>query len=424
MTDLTTADDSALGDPAARERVDAFLAERADDLIGLVRDLVAIDSQIPPYADEREIVAFLQDTLTRLGLGEDLTVIGPSDERPSLIARVHGTGGGRNLMFNGHTDTKPVGQARDLWHTEPLQATDIDGNLFGLGTTDMKAAIAAMIFAAYALKETGVPLRGDLVLGLVADEEAGAALGSKFVAPHVEGVDAILIGEPSGWEHDWQGIHLVSRGVCCFRITVTGTQMHSSLSDRMPSVNASLKLADLMLRIGSELDLPFTPHPLGEVGPTLNTGVMIEGGTFFGVVPGRAEFSCDLRTVPGQTREEVAEGIEGWLAACRAADPDLQVDYRFEPGLDWVPWSELDAEHPLVASTQRAAADVLGVVPPLSVFPGGTDAPWYSQAGIPTLPSFGPGVLTCAHGPNEYVSVESVHQAARMYARIAAEFCG
>jgi acetylornithine deacetylase len=127
--------------------------------------------------------------------------------------------------------------------------------------------------------------------------------------------------------------------------------------------------------------------------------------------------------VPGQTRDEVAAGLERWLDACRAADPELQVEYRFEPGLDWVPWSELDAEHPLVASTQRAAADVLGEVPPLSVFPGGTDAPWYSQVGIPTLPSFGPGMLTCAHGPNEFVSVASIHQAARMYARIAADFC-
>jgi len=405
------------------QKIDSFLDERKEELIALVRDLVAIDSQIPPHADERAIVAFLQDTLKRLGLADELTVIGPSPERPSLIARLRGTGGGKNLMLNGHTDTKPVGEARGLWNTEPLDATIIDGKMYGLGTTDMKAAVAAMIYAAYAIKETGVPLSGDIVIGMIADEEAGAQLGAKFVAPHVENVDAILIGEPSGWAHDWQRIHLVSRGVCGFRIVVTGTQMHSSLSDRMPSVNASLKLADLMTRIGSEIDLPFTPHPLGEVGPTLNAGVMISGGTFFGVVPGRAEFACDLRTVPGQTIEEVAQGIGSWLDACRAADPELQVEYAFEPGLDWIPWSELAADHPLVSATQAAAEDVLGEAPPLGVFPGGTDAPWYSEIGIPTLPSFGPGVLTCAHGPNEFVSVESIHEAARMYARIAADFC-
>jgi acetylornithine deacetylase len=409
---------------AAAQRIDAFLAERSDDLIRLVGDLIGINSQIPPYGDERAIVAFLQSELVRLGLDDEITILGPSDERPSMIVRLRGTGGGANLMLSGHIDTKPVGEARDLWRKPPLEATIENGILYGLGATDMKGAVAAMIFAALAIRESGVALAGDLVLGLIADEEAGAQLGAKFVAPYVSDVDAILIGEPSGWEYDWQGIHLVSRGVCGFRVVVQGTQMHSSLSDRMPSVNASLKLADLMLRIRDELDLPFTPHPLGQIGPTLNTGVMIDGGTFFGVVPGRAEFACDLRTVPGQTREEVAEALDRWLDACRAADPELQVEYHFEDGLDWIPWSELEAEHPLVASAQRAAEDVLGEAPPLSVFPGGTDAPWYSQLGIPTLPSFGPGVLTCAHGPNEYVSVDSIHQAARMYARIAMDFCG
>ncbi len=403
--------------------LDIFLAQREDDLIKLVEDLVAINSQIPPHGDEREITTFLQHTLISLGLGDDLTIIGPSDERPSLVARLPGTGSGKNLMLNGHIDTKPIGEARAQWRTDPLNATRQDGMIYGLGITDMKAAVAAMIYAAFALKATKYELKGDLILGFVADEEAGAQHGSKFLAPRLSDVDAVLIGEPSGWEHDWQGIHLVSRGCCGFRIVVNGTQRHSSLSDRMPSVNASMKLADLMLRIGSELDLPFTPHPLGQVGPTLNTGVMINGGTFFGVIPGRAEFACDLRTVPGQTKKEVEDGIRNWLQACQEADSELEVDFSFEPGLEWVPWSELSADHELVLATQAAAQDVLGEAPPLSVFPGTTDAPWYSQAGIPTLPSFGPGLLTCAHGPNEFVSVESIHQAARMYARIAADFC-
>ncbi|MCK6065866.1 MULTISPECIES: M20 family metallopeptidase [Microbacterium] len=403
-------------------RIDDFLLQSDAELFQLVDDLISVDSQIPPHADERAIVARLLEVTERFGLGEQ-TVIGPTEQRPSLIVRMRGSGGGRNLMLNGHTDTKPVGEAREQWVSDPLTPTVRDGRIYGLGAVDMKAALAAMIFAARALKECGVPLRGDLLIGAIADEEAGAQLGAKFVAPLLRDVDAILIGEPSGWDHDWQAIHLVSRGVCGFRVSVKGTQMHSSLSDRMPSVNASLKAAELLLRIARELDVPFTPHPLGDVGPTLNPGVMISGGTFFGVVPGQAEFACDLRTVPGQTRDDVARAIERWLAACRAADPDLDVEYSFEPGLDWVPWSELDAAHPLVAATQAAAADVLGAAPPLGVFPGGTDAPWYSGLGIPTLPSFGPGVLTGAHGPNEYVSVQSVRDAARMYARIAADFC-
>lgn len=409
---------------AQHAEIDAFLSSKNAELIEFVRLLISIDSQIPPYADEREIARVLMQTHDAIGLGRG-SIVGPSPERPSLLTRILGSEptAGKNFMLNGHIDTKPVGEARHLWRTDPFGATIIDGDIYGLGSNDMKAAVAAMTYAAYALRETGVELQGDLLLAFVADEEGGGQHGSKYLAPLVENIDCGLIGEPSGWSEDWQGIHLVSRGVCGFRIRVTGTQRHSSLSDRVPNVNASLKVAGLMTRMADELELSFEPHVLGGIGPTLNPGVLISGGTYFGVIPGEAEFACDLRTVPGMTEEGVRGDLKRWLDACRAEDPDLIVNVTFEPGLSWVPWCEIPAAHPLVAVTQQAAADVLGESPPLSVFPGGTDAAWFSDVGIPTLASFGPGMLTSAHGPNEFVSVQSVIDAARMYARIVLGVC-
>lgn len=404
------------------EFTDRLLDSTQERLLDLAKDLIRVDSQIPPYGDEREIVAFLQRTLPEWGLpaGE---ILAPNPERPSLIVRIPGTGGGRNLMLCGHIDTKPVGQARDEWRTDPTDPVVIDGDLVGLGATDMKGAVAAMIAATSAIRESGAELAGDIVLAFVADEEGGAGQGAQLIAPLIEDVDAALIGEPSGWTTDWQGIHLVSRGVCCFRVTVTGTQMHSSLSNRLPMVNASVKMAGLLDRMLRDFDLGVEPHPLGPTPPTVNPGVTVEGGTFFGVVPGRAEFACDIRTLPGMTRDDVAAALDRWLDAERARDPELVVDYRFEPGLDWIPPAELSPDHALVGAVQDAAAAVLGEAPPLSVFPGGTDAPWFERAGIPTLPSFGPGMITSAHGPNEYVSVKSLYESAKMYARIAMDFC-
>jgi len=404
--------------------VDDFLVAKEAEIIEFTRTLIGIDSQIPPFADEREIVAHLAESLTSMGLTMP-KIVGPSVERPSLLTRILGTDptAGRNLMLNGHVDTKPIGESAHKWKTDPFNATIVSGDMYGLGSNDMKAAVAAMSYAAYAVHESGVELTGDLLLAFVADEECGGQEGSKFLAERIENIDAALIGEPSGWSRDWQGIHLVSRGLCCFRIKVTGTQRHSSLSDRMPSVNASVKLAGLMTRIASELDLEFEPHPLGEVAPTLNVGVLLSGGTHFGVVPGQAEFGCDLRTVPGMTEDGVRRDIERWLDRCREEDPHLTVEIEFEPGLAWVPWCEIAADHRLVQVTQDAAFDVLGEAPPLSVFPGGTDAAWFAETGIPTLASFGPGMLTSAHGPNEFVSVKSIIEAARIYARIILEFC-
>jgi acetylornithine deacetylase len=401
----------------------AFLDERREELLGFLEELVATDSSIPPYADERAVVALLQDRLAELGNGAG-KILARDQRRPNLIVRLKGNGSGSSLLLNGHVDTKPVGDALPLWHSPPLQPERRDGRLYGLGTSDMKGAVAAMAYAAAAIKHVGAALGGDLVLAFVADEEAGGAFGSKFVAGQPDArADACLVGEPSGWERDWQGLHLVSRGVCCFRIRVKGTQMHSSLSDRMPCVNASTKMADLMLRIADELELEFEPHPLGQDPPTLNVGVVVSGGVFFGVYPGQAEFGCDLRTLPGMTLESVQRSLDRWLDARRSHDPSLVVEVHFQEGLSWVPPSEIPPEHPLVRATQRAAELVLGASPPLSVFPGGTDSPWWDAVGIPTVPSFGPGILTYCHGPNEFIDLDAVVEASKMYALTAALYC-
>lgn len=404
--------------------IDACLEDRADDLIGLVTTLVSIDSQIPPAADEVAIVGFVQDTLADLGLPRG-DVFAKAPTRPNLVITLPGTGGGRSLLLCGHLDTKPVGDAREQWQTDPLGPEIVDDHLYGLGTSDMKAACAAMIFALHAVGHIGAELAGDVTLALVADEEAGARYGARYLAPLIANrADACLIGEPSGWERDFQAIHLVSRGLLCFRIDVVGTQMHSSLSDRMPSVNASVKLAGLMADLATFDGLSYQPHPLGDVRPTLNVGVQVAGGVYYGVVPGSAWFTCDLRALPGMTENSVLADLRGWLEVRSAADPELQATITVEPELPWMPPSQIGADHPLVTAVQHSAEQVLGRRPPLGIFPGGTDAPWFDRAGVPTLPSFGPGVLTRCHGPNERVSVASVHQAARIYARTILDFCG
>jgi acetylornithine deacetylase/succinyl-diaminopimelate desuccinylase family protein len=402
--------------------IDSYLRTHHNDLIRLLDDLVRIDSQIPPHADERQISEFLHGRMGALDLGE-IETFAAAPERPNLVARIRGTGGGRTLVLNGHLDTKPVGEAQTQWVSDPHVPAYRNGRMYGLGTADMKGAVAAMVFAAAALRASGLQLGGDLVLAFSADEEAGASMGSRFLAPLLEGVDACLIGEPSGWDRNWQGICLVCRGVCCFRIRVRGTQGHSSLTDLGPSVNASLQMAELLVAIKTGLHLDFPVHPLGRVEPTLNPGVLVSGGVYFGVVPGVAEFACDLRTVPGMTEDGVRMAIERWLDTRRQMTPGLDVEVEFEPGLNWVPPAEISPDHALVHVTQAAAAEVLGSAPPPVVFPGGTDAPWFEAAGIPAIPSFGPGLLSCCHGPNEYVEIESVYQAARMYARIAARYC-
>lgn len=398
------------------DATDGVIDGRRRDLLELVRELVATPSPSPP-GDERAVADVLVSRLRELGIG-DVEVAGQLPERPNVIARVGG-GAGRTLVLNGHTDTKPPGEV-GLWRTPPWSPSVHDGVLTGLGSADMKGAVAAIVYAGLAVAEAGT--RGTLILCLSADEEAGGEHGARWLAEQgLLEADACVIGEPCGIRRDWEAIRLVSRGSAIFRIRVRGTQMHSSLSEELGGVNASVTMARLMSRMHAERHAlaRFEPHPL-VARPTVNVGLTVAGGLGYGVLAGEGEFLSDLRALPGMTREGIEADVRAFLARARADDPELDAELEWE---HWTPPSEIPADHPIVGVLADAAGEVLGERPPLSYFPGGTDAPHFQDAaGIPTVPAFGPGLLTAAHAPNESIAVESVVQAAKIYARAARRF--
>ena len=403
-----------------------YLDDHRDDLLEFARELIAVPSMNPP-GNEQAMADAVVARLRSLGL-DRIDVSAKVLGRPNVFCRLGHSPSRPTLMLTGHLDTKPVGD-RARWRVDPLGADIVDGQLYGLGSGDMKVAVAAMIYAASALHSASVPLAGNLLLAFTADEEAGSAFGADYlVQEKLVSADAALLGEPCGIREEWEYICLLSRGNCCFRVKVWGTQMHSSISDILPSVNASAKMAYVLWRM--QRDLPsrirYEPHPLCPQGPTLNVGVMVNGGVFFGVYPGYAEFACDLRTLPGMTRECVVQDIEAFLDELRAQDPDLDVKLELEPlPLGWIEPCEISPDHPLVVATQAAAARIFGVCPPLGCIPGTTDSPKLQFGlGIPTIPAFGPGRLPLAHSPNEHVSVESPLQAAQVYALCALNYLG
>jgi acetylornithine deacetylase len=400
--------------------VGAYIDDRRDELIELACELVATPSPSPP-GSERAVAMLVGDRLRELGI-DDVAVFSREPERPNIIARVSGRGAGPTLILNGHLDTKPPG-ALSAWATPPWSPTVANGALAGLGSADMKGAVAAMIYAAAAVGAAGTS--GTLVLALTADEEAGGVYGAKWLAEEgLLAADACVIGEPCGIRRDWEAIRLVSRGAAIFTIRVRGTQMHSSLSDHLDSLNASVLMAHLMMRLDRERSslLAFEPHPLIEQGPTLNVGLTVSSGVGYGILSGQAEFLSDVRSLPGMSREQIEADLLAFLDRAMAEEPRLEAELVFD---HWTPPSEIEASHPIVGALEDAAERVLGTRLPLGAFPGGTDAPFFQLgAGIPTVPSFGPGLLTVAHAPNEAISIESIVQAAKIYAVAAQTYLG
>src|SRR5437763_1827750 len=207
--------------------------------------------------------------------------------------------------------------------------------------------------------------RGELIDVLTADEEAGWRFGAEWLAANGHlAADAAVLGEPCGVVREWEAIDLVSRGAALFKVRVRGTQMHSSISDRFPSVNATVHMARLVDRMDRELKaaLRVPQSSVPGLEPTVNVGVTAQAGGYYGVYPGEAEFACDIRTVPGMTRELLEEDLRNFLRRAAEDDPDLQAELDFEI---WVPATEIDRAHPLVAALREASASVLGAECPL-----------------------------------------------------------
>ena len=393
------------------------------DVVGLAQRLVRTPSPNPP-GDERAVAAVVREALAELGLpGAETVALDPA--RPNLLATLDFGPGGRHLVLSGHLDTKPIGDAE--WAVDPLGA-DVDGDrLYGLGSADMKAAIAAMLVAAARLAGTPPPA-GRLSLLLTADEEDGAMFGAHHVAgTRPLAADAVVIGEPGGIDADFDRIHLVSRGIARLRLVARGRQGHSSLSGVPGTRNAGVDAARLVAAVADELSLDVPPNAdeLSGWAVTVNAGMRFRGGVGYGVLPGRMAVDTEVRLLPGVDRDALTASFTRLAEQVAArTGADLAVEYDEAPN-DWLPPAAVPARHPLAEAAQDACRQVLGAAPPLSVFPGTTDATWFdSGQGIPSLPALGPGLLRRAHGADEWVSVAAVRRSVELYATLAAGFCG
>ncbi len=395
-----------------------WIEDHRRDLLDFVCDLVATPSMNPP-GDEAAVASKVAQRLRNLGI-TSVKVVEKEERRSNIVAET-GRGDGPTLLLNGHLDTKPHGPL-EQWETDPLTPTVRGGFLHGLGVADMKAAVAAIVYAAAALSADTAALPGRLIVALSADEEAGGRLGSDFLARNLGlRADYGIVAEPSGVAEEWESLGVMCRGFSAIRFKVGGTRLHSSLIGLEKTVNASVKAGSLLAKMERGFPIRFEPHPFCPEGVVFNPGAWLKGGDFYGTVPGLVEFGVDVRTLPGMSKEETWADLEAFLARARAEDPDLEVEASFEEGsIGWNPGVEIDSRAPVVASCLKAAEAVLGRRPRLAAFPGGTDAAaWTNIAGIPTIPAFGPGLLTRAHRPNERIRIEAPVEAAKILALVA-----
>jgi succinyl-diaminopimelate desuccinylase len=392
------------------------------DVLDIARKLVRTSSPNPP-GDERAASALVRDLLPELQL-PGAQVISRNESRPNLLITLDFGPGGRHLVLSGHLDTKPVADA--AWSVDPFGAHVEGDRLYGLGSADMKSAIAAMLVATSRVA-SDAPSRGRLSLLFTADEENGSAYGAHHVAQSVSlDADGVVIGEPGGIDDNYDRLHLVSRGIARLRLIASGRQGHSSLSDEFGTPNAGVDAARLVTEVADSLavDTPENVHGLSGWTPTVNTGMAYHGGVGFGVLPGVMAVDTEVRLLPGMRREAVTEAFTTLAdRVSQETGSELRIEFD-QPPNDWLPATLVAPGDPLVEEARAACRTILGTDPTSGVFPGTTDATWFDALqSLPTLPALGPGLLRRAHAADEWVSIQAVRQAVEIYSQLSYAYC-
>jgi acetylornithine deacetylase/succinyl-diaminopimelate desuccinylase family protein len=388
------------------------------ELIKLTRDLVRIPSENPP-GDETGVSQKVGEELGMLGF--DVEYVEPAPKRVSTLGELKGCGGGKNFLYNGHYDTVPIGNL-EFWTVDPYEGIVKDSKVYGRGTGDMKASIASAIIAARALKNVGINLKGDFMIHAVADEETGSSYGTKYLVDKRyetrDKVDMAVVGEGSVFK-DRIYIRTAVRGAHWIKIVTRGRSAHASRPEA--GVNAVIHMCKILLAL-NEHKFSFTPHGLLP-DPSISVGTLIKGGVKENVIPEMCEAACDLRVVPGMTREETLSEIVDFIRSLKAEDPSI--DSKVET-IYWWPPSETSTSEDVFKVAGKAVQDVAGYELTSRGTSGSNDTSWLKNvAGIPTV-AFGPGdnYKSGAHGPDEWVSIDRLVDFAKIYGLMAMDICG
>lgn len=376
-----------------------------DELLQVLGDLVTINSinpdLVPGASGEGEVAAFIARWLEAAGLEVHRHEVRPG--RPNVVGIARGTGGGKTLILNGHTDTVGVAGM-----DEPFRAHRAGDRLYGRGAYDMKAGLAACMVATAAARELN--LRGDVIFSAVIDEEY-AGLGTVDLAQRYR-ADAAIIAEPTELE-----LIVAHKGFVWLEVETHGVAAHGSRPEL--GVDAIAKMGHFLVALEQHgLELLARPtHP--RLGSGSIHASLIQGGQELSSYPERCVLSVERRTLPGETPEVVEAQLLALVERIQKGDPAFRATVRRL--LDCPPMATPE-DAPIVRTLLDAATQVLPQTPPLAGAPYWTDAATLTAAGIPTI-LFGP-VGAGAHAVEEWVDLPSVAACAEIYLAVAQAFCG
>lgn len=423
-------------EPAARvvDRIVSAVEAAADELVAFAADLVRIPTVNPPGERYAECARLLGDRLRRFGFDVDYVVAERRPEHTPTCPRVNLVGLRRGraprplVHLNGHLDVVPAGAG---WTIDPFAGIVRDGRLYGRGACDMKAGLAAAVYAAEAIRRAGVELAGSIEISGTVDEESGGFAGAAHLAEsgrlRADRVDYVIIAEPLNVDR----IGVGHRGVYWFEIATHGRIAHGSMP--FLGVNAVDHMGLLLDRLRRELtpalaarttDMPVVPD--GARHATLNINAIAGGQPIDALQTPCVADMCravlDRRFLAEESFESVKAEIVALLDRVAAETPEFRYDLR---DLMVVPPVRTPSDSALLASLARHVRLVLGKDAAFVASPGTYDHKHVDRiGGIKHCAAYGPGILDLAHQPDEWCDLSDLVNATKVLALTVLELAG
>lgn len=368
------------------------------ELIDFTRHLIRTPSLT---AQEENVARMVADMMTRLGYDE-VSI----DEKYNVLGTIHGSGEGKSILLNGHTDHVTVGAMPDPYSGDIRDGDSMnyDGKIiWGRGASDMKSGVAAMIMAAGFVKRCGISLKGDVIVLANAQEEPGRGEGILHLLKHTGlRADMAINCEPSDL-----GIRIGQTGRMDIKITARGIQSHSSYPER--GKNAIYEMSRFIEALTSRYSIP--EHPV--FGRIPYSVVQISSPPIdLPVVPESCEIVLNRRFTHEENRDTVTATFEALIDSIRSKDPDFSADVEY---LGEFPPFYCNPEDEIVMVMKEASRNVTRETADIGTWTFGTEAGYLTKHGIPSV-GLGPGIPSLAHTDYEFVPVDHVVSASKIYA--------
>ncbi|MFW9937391.1 MAG: M20 family metallopeptidase [Candidatus Thorarchaeota archaeon] len=401
--------------------IEKLVLNKIDDLreeiIKFHQDLIRIPSENPP-SKYKEFAKFAESKMKDIGLTTQI-------KRNNVIGE-YKKGNGRILIFNAHYDTV---ETFNGWTKDPFGAEIVDGKVYGRGSSDDKSCVTAEIFAVKALLDSGIDLKGKLIVTAVGDEETGGLRGTEYLLSSglVNG-DVCLLGDaPCDYPIGYTG------GTMYITFTINGKQAHGLGGPDLPepyrneysginTIERMLKIMNFLMELKGEFLTNETNYPLPEDFTNKVSSINlaeIHGGNKITTVPKKCYLHCSINTIPEQSVESIKKRIYDYVDKLKKEDPDLditvQIPITMEPFI-------IDEESDFALAVSKSAKAIFGEQREFKLFMPSTDAHWFQERGIETILIGTTRTDNRAHAEDEFVYIEDLINTTKLYALTALNY--